>query len=46
MADYQQGQKYEIYSVDIPDYFEGQQFCIIANDVYKDSGLLLFALEI
>ena len=46
LQDYQQGQKYEIYRHKIPENFEGWQFCSIANEIYKESGLLLFALEI
>ena len=46
LKDYQKGQQYEIYRHKIPENFEGWQFCSIANEIYKESGLLLFALEI
>ena len=46
LYDYWSGKKYEIYRIEIPPSFADQQFCTIANDVYKEEGLLLFALEI
>lgn len=46
LNDYWSGKKYEIYRIEIPSSYCDQQFCSIANDVYKEEGLLLFALEI
>jgi len=46
LYDYWNGKKYEIYKIEIPSSFCEQSFCTIANDVYKEEGLLLFALEI
>lgn len=40
------GKGNEIYRVEIPASYCGQQFCNISNDVYKEKGFLLIALEI
>lgn len=37
---------FEIYRTAIPKSYADKSFCDIANDVYKDHGLLLFALEV
>lgn len=46
LLEYWQGKTFEIYREEIPYRFAGKQFCSIANDIYKEDGLLLFALEI
>jgi hypothetical protein len=43
---YWNGKKYEIYKVRIPNSYADKSFCDIASNIYKDEGLLLFALEI
>ena len=46
LTEYWQGKTFEIYREEIPKEFAHKQFCSIANDIYKEDGLLLFALEI
>lgn len=46
LYNYWNGKKYEIYKVRIPNSYADRSFCDIASNVYKDDGLLLFALEI
>jgi len=46
LFDYWSGKQYEIYKVHIPNQCADQKFCDIASNIYKDNGLLLFALEI
>jgi hypothetical protein len=43
---YWNGKKFEIYRIRIPNSFADHSFCDMASNIYKDSGLLLFALEI
>jgi hypothetical protein len=43
---YWEGKKYEIYRIQIPNSYADKRFCEIANDVYKENSVLLFALEI
>lgn len=44
--EYWDGKKYEIYRIQIPNCYADQAFCEIANNVYKEKSVLLFALEI
>lgn len=46
LYNYWKGKQFEIYRVSIPKSFAGHMFCDIVSNVYKDRGLLLFALEI
>jgi Calcium-activated BK potassium channel alpha subunit len=46
LYDYWSGKKYEIYRIEIPSVFATQQFNSIAKQVYKQTGFVLFALEI
>ena len=46
LHNYWLGKQYEIYKIRIPDSKADCRFCDIASNVYKDTGLLLFALEI
>ena len=46
LKEYWNGKKYEIYKVPLSPAYANKQFCMIASDVYKDLGLLLFGLEI
>ena len=46
LNEYWQGKTFEIYREEIPQNFVHKEFCKIANDIYKEDGLLLFALEI
>jgi potassium large conductance calcium-activated channel subfamily M alpha protein 1 len=46
LKDYNEGKTFEIYKQVIPPNFVGQTFCSIANEIYKEDGLLLFALRI
>ena len=46
LHEYWEGKSNEIYRVEIPALFCGDQFSNIANDVYKEKGLLLIALEV
>jgi len=46
LYEYWEGKKFEIYRIEIPTTFADRRFCEIANDIYKENGLLLFALEI
>jgi hypothetical protein len=43
---YWTGKGFEIYRVPIPATFVDKSFCDIASDVYKNTTLLLFAVEI
>ena len=43
---YWEGKKFEIYRIDIPNCYADRRFSEIVNDIYKEHGLLLFALEI
>lgn len=44
--EYWEGKKYEIYRIQIPDCYADERFSEIANNVYKERSVLLFALEI
>lgn len=46
LHEYWEGKKFEIYRITIPTSRANMRFCDIANEVYKETGLLLFALEI
>ena len=46
LYEYWKGKKFEIYRTKIPNSYADKSFCDIANDVYKEHGLLLFALEV
>ena len=46
LFDYWSGKKYEIYRIEIPRSFASQPFNSIAKQVYKQTGFILFALEI
>jgi hypothetical protein len=46
LYNYWNGKKFEIYRISIPSSFADKNFCDIASNIYKDDGLLLFALEI
>ena len=46
LFDYCNGMGFEIYRTDIPKTYANRSFCDIANEVYKNHGLLLFALEV
>lgn len=45
LYDYWIGKGYEIYRVKIGQSYSDKLFCELAAEVYKESGLLLFALE-
>lgn len=44
--EYWNGKQFEIYQIVIPLSCADKRFCEIANNIYKEHGLLLFALEI
>jgi len=46
LYEYWEGKKFEIYRISIPSNYADRKFCEIANDIYKETGLLLFALEV
>ena len=46
LTEYWQGKTFEIYREEIPQSFKNKQFCTIANEIYKEDGVLLFALEV
>ena len=46
LYNYWNGKKYEIYRIQIPNSYADRSFCDIVSNVYKDHGLLLFALEV
>jgi hypothetical protein len=46
LHDYWLGKRYEIYRVGIPASYADQSFYYIANEVFKEKGYVLFALEI
>ena len=46
LYNYWLGKQYEIYKIRIPNSKADMMFCEIASNVYKDTGLLMFGLEI
>ena len=46
LYEYWNGKCFEIYRIPIPECKLGLRFSDIASDVYKDSNLLLFAIEV
>ena len=46
LYDYWIGKQYEIYRIEIPKKYADYKFCEIVSEVYKDEGLLIFALEV
>lgn len=47
LHDYWQGKKYEIYRIEIPfETYQGESFCKIASECYKERSFVLFAIEI
>jgi len=46
LHDYWLGKRFEIYRIRIPSSYADQSFYYIANEVFRNQGNVLFALEI